>query len=242
MFFFLMIPPPPRSTLFPYTTLFRSPANSKESFKKVARLRRCHGNGAPRRNCSPSPYLPSRVRFRFYIRRCIRTGHLSRGILRLVGIFFVAAGNVPSGVIHILEHLKRIGLVRRREPGDLHIELTFIQRERPFQNSRGNWASDAAAVLTALDHNRNNILGILERRETGKPRNGILVPAIGGLGSASLARNLHIFQTRSSTGSPVFINNFPKAFAHEFDFVRREFLAQVGSHLRRLRHRDVAVL
>src|SRR5207248_11799941 len=25
-FFFLMIPPPPRSTLFPYTTLFRSPA------------------------------------------------------------------------------------------------------------------------------------------------------------------------------------------------------------------------
>src|SRR5690349_23374192 len=24
MFFFLMIPPPPRSTLFPYTTLFRS--------------------------------------------------------------------------------------------------------------------------------------------------------------------------------------------------------------------------
>src|SRR5438552_13383848 len=24
-FFFLMIPPPPRSTLFPYTTLFRSP-------------------------------------------------------------------------------------------------------------------------------------------------------------------------------------------------------------------------
>src|SRR5438034_3319697 len=25
MLFFLMIPPPPRSTLFPYTTLFRSP-------------------------------------------------------------------------------------------------------------------------------------------------------------------------------------------------------------------------
>src|SRR5436305_15275786 len=27
-FFFLMIPPPPRSTLFPYTTLFRSPARA----------------------------------------------------------------------------------------------------------------------------------------------------------------------------------------------------------------------
>src|SRR5262249_59664121 len=26
-FFFLTIPPPPRSTLFPYTTLFRSPGN-----------------------------------------------------------------------------------------------------------------------------------------------------------------------------------------------------------------------
>src|SRR5690349_22179935 len=36
MFFFLMLPPPPRSTLFPYTTLFRS---------------RCAGRG--RRPCGP---------------------------------------------------------------------------------------------------------------------------------------------------------------------------------------------
>src|SRR5437762_10393799 len=28
LFFFLMIPRPPRSTLFPYTTLFRSPSSS----------------------------------------------------------------------------------------------------------------------------------------------------------------------------------------------------------------------
>src|SRR5437879_9473055 len=31
LFFFLMIPPPPRSTLFPYTTLFRSANLSIES-------------------------------------------------------------------------------------------------------------------------------------------------------------------------------------------------------------------
>src|SRR3712207_7431988 len=30
MFFFLMIRRPPRSTLFPYTTLFRSPADDRE--------------------------------------------------------------------------------------------------------------------------------------------------------------------------------------------------------------------
>src|SRR5476649_2987846 len=36
-FFFLMIRRPPRSTLFPYTTLFRSPARSK-SWQWFARL------------------------------------------------------------------------------------------------------------------------------------------------------------------------------------------------------------
>src|SRR6266480_5662586 len=32
--FFLMRPPPPRSTLFPYTTLFRSPAQAREQQRK----------------------------------------------------------------------------------------------------------------------------------------------------------------------------------------------------------------
>src|SRR5436309_8979649 len=31
MFFFLMIRPPPRSTLFPYTTLFRSPGARRQA-------------------------------------------------------------------------------------------------------------------------------------------------------------------------------------------------------------------
>src|SRR5256885_12717646 len=44
-FFFLMIRRPPRSTLFPYTTLFRSP-------------RRRHGSGDPGR----SRYVPGRTR------------------------------------------------------------------------------------------------------------------------------------------------------------------------------------
>src|SRR5437867_10047436 len=38
LFFFLMIRPPPRSTLFPYTTLFRSPDDSEDA--QTARLRR----------------------------------------------------------------------------------------------------------------------------------------------------------------------------------------------------------
>src|SRR5690349_23092378 len=36
--FFLMIRPPPRSTLFPYTTLFRSPAARGPPVRELARL------------------------------------------------------------------------------------------------------------------------------------------------------------------------------------------------------------
>src|SRR5947208_10799362 len=35
LFFFLMIPLPPRSTLFPYTTLFRSNSQSKPRFSRT---------------------------------------------------------------------------------------------------------------------------------------------------------------------------------------------------------------
>src|SRR6266480_5005326 len=51
-FFFLMIRRPPRSTLFPYTTLFRS------------RRRRCASVPNARRRCSPDPAstsLPVRI-------------------------------------------------------------------------------------------------------------------------------------------------------------------------------------
>src|SRR5204863_9801514 len=46
-FFFLMIRPPPRSTLFPYTTLFRSSRRS--------RPRRSHRGALARRRRSPWP-------------------------------------------------------------------------------------------------------------------------------------------------------------------------------------------
>src|SRR5436190_16826521 len=48
LFFFLMIRPPPRSTLFPYTTLFRS-RQGIERFEEVAL------NGGP---AAPSPLSP----------------------------------------------------------------------------------------------------------------------------------------------------------------------------------------
>src|SRR6478752_8602214 len=40
-FFFLMIRRPPRSTLFPYTTLFRSPAAACGLQRRLHRLPRC---------------------------------------------------------------------------------------------------------------------------------------------------------------------------------------------------------
>src|SRR5205823_8977518 len=39
LFFFFMIRPPPRSTLFPYTTLFRSPVSSRHRGCAAARRR-----------------------------------------------------------------------------------------------------------------------------------------------------------------------------------------------------------
>src|SRR5437773_10745880 len=57
-FFFLMIRRPPRSTLFPYTTLFRSsPASRRTSFRLPSRAapqpvpnRRCASNGCRSRS------------------------------------------------------------------------------------------------------------------------------------------------------------------------------------------------
>src|SRR5688572_31312538 len=40
LFFFLMIRPPPTSTLFPYTTLFRSPPTSGAILPAIARQRK----------------------------------------------------------------------------------------------------------------------------------------------------------------------------------------------------------
>src|SRR5260370_10517222 len=51
MFFFLMIRRPPRSTLFPYTTLFRSAAQGEGESRGAAGLRR-RGSRLPSR-CPP---------------------------------------------------------------------------------------------------------------------------------------------------------------------------------------------
>src|SRR3712207_6960867 len=52
MFFFLMIRRPPRSTLFPYTTLFRSPLNHKEpSAQSGPATPQPHQSSLPRRIC-----------------------------------------------------------------------------------------------------------------------------------------------------------------------------------------------
>src|SRR5579871_6934099 len=49
IFFFLMIRRPPRSTLFPYTTLFRSRHTARSDRRRVARLR-CRGQWRDRKS------------------------------------------------------------------------------------------------------------------------------------------------------------------------------------------------
>src|SRR5439155_20824149 len=68
IFFFLMIRPPPRSTLFPYTTLFRSPdasARGRRAHRRTARRKdlrkpvRLHP--APLRRAPGVPRRPGRI-------------------------------------------------------------------------------------------------------------------------------------------------------------------------------------
>src|SRR2546426_7502223 len=53
-FFFLMIRRPPRSTLFPYTTLFRSLLNAARVISRVVRMSWTGANGSAF-NCSSQP-------------------------------------------------------------------------------------------------------------------------------------------------------------------------------------------
>src|SRR2546430_12685817 len=53
IFFFLMIRRPPRSTLFPYTTLFRSPRTAAESRPHDRRARHPALHGPPPGCCPP---------------------------------------------------------------------------------------------------------------------------------------------------------------------------------------------
>src|SRR2546430_11857865 len=59
-FFFLMIRRPPRSTLFPYTTLFRS-SEGNQSRRRMDRVARHRGLPAGRPRVSPSTPLGRRL-------------------------------------------------------------------------------------------------------------------------------------------------------------------------------------
>ena len=107
------------------------------------------------------------------------------------------------------------------EPGDPHIELSFILRERAFENACSDRARDLAAVPGgALHHHCDDILRMIKWRETRKPRHVLFVATLGGLRSAGFSSDHNVFQTRSATGSSIFVNNLPKALAHKVNFVR----------------------
>src|SRR5258708_21177095 len=59
VFFFLMIRRPPRSTLFPYTTLFRSSATSEDTNWRHKMLPRSHPRGGTSSSSSPASHSPS---------------------------------------------------------------------------------------------------------------------------------------------------------------------------------------
>ena len=126
---------------------------------------------------------------------------------------------------HILDHLERVGLVCRREPCNLHVELAFIESERALQNSVGHRAGDAAAMFAALHHHSNDILRMFKGRKASKPCSGILMSSHTGLRGAGFPRYYPFFQPRSAAGAAVLINNLPKASADQLDLIWRDFLS-----------------
>ena len=107
------------------------------------------------------------------------------------------------------------------EPGDLHIELSFILRDCAFENACSDRARNLAAVPRgALHHHYDDILWMVEWRETRKPRHVFLVATVGGLRSAGFPSHHNVFQTRSAAGSSIFVNHLPKSLAHQLNFVR----------------------
>src|SRR6266568_3198914 len=200
---------------------------SKDPLEEISGSWRRSGECAGHSSGASPPYFPLRICFRFDIRRCVRACHLRTGSLRLVRSFFVLASEIASRVVisHCFDQLERIGLMCGCEPGDLHIELAFILRERAFENACSDRARDLAAVPRgALHHHCDDVLRMVKWRETSKPRHVFLVATVGGLRGAGLPRHHPIFQTRSATGSSVFINHLPKAFADQLDLVRGDFL------------------
>src|SRR5262249_54816753 len=159
---------------------------SKEPLEKVAGSWRRSRDSARHSRTAPAPYFPLGIRFRFHIWRCVGACHLGGGILRITGIFFVLGSEIPALVVicHILDHLERIRLMRRREPSHWHLEFSFIQGQRALQDSVGDWASHAAAVLTALYHHSNDVLRLFKGRKAGEPCSGILMSPHTGLRSA----------------------------------------------------------
>jgi hypothetical protein len=126
---------------------------------------------------------------------------------------------------HCFDQLERIGVMGGCKPSHLHIEFAFILRERAFQNACSDRARDLPTMPGgALDHHYDNILRMIKWRETSKPRHVFLVTAVGGLRGSGLPCHHPIFQTRPATGATVFVNNFPKPFAHSVNFIRLDFL------------------
>src|SRR5437870_13917123 len=105
-------------------------------------------------------------------------------------------------------------MMRRRAPCNLHIEFSVLLRDDAFENACSDRTRDFATVSGgALDHHRDDILRMVIRRETYKPRHVFFVPTLSGLGGASLSSDHDIFQTRPAAGPAVFIHNFPQTFS-----------------------------
>src|SRR5471030_1363553 len=122
LFFFLMIRRPPRSTLFPYTTLFRSARLADRSQQRVEQARLCH----PRRLDRKSTRLNSSHLGMSYAVFCLKKKKALHGIMR------VRAVTLDDAHIFCTEELLLFFfLMIRRPPRSTLFPYTTLFRSTP---------------------------------------------------------------------------------------------------------------
>src|SRR5438093_11040206 len=178
-FFFLMLRPPPRSTLFPYTTLFRSPrARARLPRSPPARSHPPAG----RRSCTPSPpfLLPGmrNGRGRFEALSPARSPRVNSA-LRIPHSAFESRNpgflaQRASDLIQSREqHLPAVGLHGKRsaEPEPVVHTLRLEVYREPILAARGLMAAEQLGDLLGQQaHGNEPVLTAVREKDVGERR------------------------------------------------------------------------
>ena len=113
--------------------------------------------------------------------------------------------------------------------------MARLHRQGPLEDAGGDRRRHRAAVRATLHHDGNRILRVIVGRETGEPRDRVLLPVRHRLRGTGLARHLHVGEPRLPAGAAALVHHFPESAPRQFDLLGREIMPQIAVQFRRLR-------